>query len=389
MSKRLINETVQSVINIEAYGTPRSILEASLGRIVQHMTGVEYRPKNEKGEPLDKRGRVDPTGRGVDDVGGKNMPDTRNEEGKIRVSEDAHFAIITSSRNYNKENENPTRQKRDQELRSQMMAHTQNPDFRPDRGSSEVDDLNKAGWQQLMKEIRSRGLGAIRLSGVWVETSKDGSGADDPFERSVLIPGEPRFTADRPQGDSKSPLSLDWLRSVAKKYNQDGFIYKPKGSTEIMLFNWDAETDSYRSDMKWSTVGIRSVKQLQQTIAKLQELNRKFKEGSAKYDPDEWQGFGASIPKGSGKRANFMDRSEDEQAPDRTKRPGFEYEDPQWPENDRYFPDPVEEGFDPRRNLFVFETDSGIMAFQTQILDFTAKRPRQRIEETIAFDSLI
>lgn len=130
----MINESVQAAIGQEGWDQrPSSILEASLNRVLKHISGDDpkrLRVGAELGD--DEPGIQDPN--------------------RLAVKETPHFAILTS--------------------------------WRKDVTPKE----NKRNWHGLSRAVRSKDLGFIRLTGSWLETGDDPN--TDPFERSVFIPGD-------------------------------------------------------------------------------------------------------------------------------------------------------------------------------------------------------
>lgn len=83
---------------------------------------------------------------------------------------------------------------------------------------------NVSNNKKLAESLRSAGYGYVFVDGGWKETQNDGS-VIDVKEDSILVIGRPN--------DNGKLRAL--LLSKAKEYNQDGFLFKPEGSTKIFI----------------------------------------------------------------------------------------------------------------------------------------------------------
>ena len=104
------------------------------------------------------------------------------------------------------------------------------------RGGSETPEIykrNVANNRKLASEIRAAGYGYDWVDGGWKESSGDGGELKDVEEDSILIVGRPN------DGGKLFNLLID----KAKEYNQDGFLFKPEGETNIYILYQSGEIE--------------------------------------------------------------------------------------------------------------------------------------------------
>ena len=275
----VVNESVQQVIEEGGWNKAKVILEGSLSRIVRHFAGG-------KPDKLDNAIKIDP---------------------------DAHFAILSSYRY-------PEGAKGDNDLRKELSAYSSSPLGKKTlprhlqnlrSGKSPTQKFNEASYRRLLNDIRNAGYGAIRLSGLWAA-----AGQAIPYERSVMIVGQRRGE----RGPKK--MTKQWVTDLAKKYNQDGFIYmgpetKGEHAGRAILYGLDRETGKYEFEMSWRLAKTLSADQIKKRLEQMREAVRNHTE-------DQYEQWGVTIPKGSGKPSNF----EDQPGLKRTQRTGFIFDEP-------------------------------------------------------------
>lgn len=94
-------------------------------------------------------------------------------------------------------------------------------------------DQNIARNKDLARTIKNAGYGFIFVDGGWIETTADGEKV--PVEEdSILVVGQ--------KNDNNKMFTL--LLDMCKKYNQDGFLFKPEGSREINLVNKEGHSET-------------------------------------------------------------------------------------------------------------------------------------------------
>lgn len=111
--------------------------------------------------------------------------------------------------------------------------------FRGDKSESD----NKKNNQKLMNELRKVGFGYFLVDGSWIENQ----GTSDEVEVSE----DSVFVTAKPETE-KSLFEL--LKTLAKKYNQDGFSWKPVGSSVYHIMD-----RSGKSIMKFSNVSFNKL----------------------------------------------------------------------------------------------------------------------------------
>jgi hypothetical protein len=209
-----INEAVQKTVNQFWNRRNDLVLEASLARVLKHMAGGAI--------------QADPERRSIATAG--------------------HFAILTSWRKFGD-------RKRSQPVlaRDQALKGTQTP-----------LGANRANFKALVADIRAQHLGAIRLTGSWLDDDSDI--LEDPIERSLFIPGK---TDD----GSESPLTLALAISLGKKYNQDSVIYSgPDIEGKIEMWGVDKKdpealkSQTFTKQMTFNRASVFSGKALEDSL---------------------------------------------------------------------------------------------------------------------------
>jgi len=330
-----INESVRYVLREEGWTAGAPILEASLDRMMTH-------------------------------IAGKSGSREEDEKGRLKVNPDAHFAILSSYRKFHMEADDPAHAERDRNLQGELsrwsseegrqdlprhLHNLKSPHEPSAKGEAPhgTRRFNEAGFQRLIRDIKNRGLGAIRTSGLWAEGKRGDkaegkpSGTDEPFERSVFIPSKPKRSLDEPgtlRGKSKSPLTLAWVKGLGKKFNQESVIYMGPDSDEagaVNLYEID-EKGEYKKTYSWSLAGHKTPEDIQKGINKMRELARKHEEEGELPEEEKGQFVSATVPRGSGKKSTFEPDPEVEaRGGERTRRSGFAFECEQgslifWPE---------------------------------------------------------
>lgn len=92
--------------------------------------------------------------------------------------------------------------------------------FRGERPEEENVRLNK----QLASSLRKAGYGYVWVNGAWIE-NKDTPAEVHKKEVSLLVVGQ------RTQSDDEL---FEFLKKQTKKYNQDGFIFKPSNKEDFL-----------------------------------------------------------------------------------------------------------------------------------------------------------
>ena len=273
-----INESVKQVLEEGGWKKAQVILEGSLNRIVRHFAG---------GDP------------------------EKTEKGSIKIDEKARFAILSSYR-YPQEGS-----KQDEALRKELSDYTSSPGAAKvlprhlrnlQHGTHSDRKFNEASFRKLLQDIRRAGYGAIRLSGLWA------TGATSiPYERSVMI-------VDRAQNvQLKNAISKRWVESIAKKYNQDGYIYMGPGTNgKAVLYDLDRGTGKYEDILHWNMARTMSPEQIQGKLEDKRDASKREQERKAGKEYEQW---GVSVPKGSGKPSTFEDQPKLKHQ--RTHRTGF------------------------------------------------------------------
>lgn len=237
-----INESVQSVLREEKWTL--TVNEASLNRVLKHLTGQDVTPD-------------------------------------LKIGQDANWAILTSYRKFHNPSANPAAKAKDDALA-------------PGAGTpSETKSANRVNFNSLVSTITNLGYGAIRLSGAWEEKGKASQHKNDPFERSILIPGKPNKATQNRNGPWK-PLTLEFVKRLGLKYNQDGIIYAGPDAEkpgEAALYRLNQDRTAYEFDFSLGKVGIRTPQQIEKALAEVRKGEREF--------------FPVSVPGGSGVKANF------------------------------------------------------------------------------------
>lgn len=233
----MINESINDIVNREGYGiSPQRIVEASLARVLRWMAGTPT-PKLEKGVETDA-----------------GFPADEHQ----RFKAGGHFAILTSWRKF--DSKLPTVAAGDQKLKQ------------PGEGDLKANQRN---FRDLVDQIVGLGLGAIRLTGSWLEA---GGAGDKPYERSIFIPGKDRHG----QTGGDSVLSRSLVKNLGLKYNQDAVIYcgpETKGIVELWQVDRDyAEQNNGKlryfptPSMTWKNVGLRSAAEIEKNLNRAKDI---------------------------------------------------------------------------------------------------------------------
>lgn len=120
---------------------------------------------------------------------------------------------------------------------SRVFNHFTNPDipvgvittFRKDKPVEEGIKDNKI----LAKELRSAGYGYVWVDGAWKETNQETGEKEDVQEDSILVIG----------AENDNNKLYDILLKNTKKYEQDGFMFKPEGTTEVFIIDKEGDKD--------------------------------------------------------------------------------------------------------------------------------------------------
>lgn len=100
-------------------------------------------------------------------------------------------------------------------------------------------DQNLARNKDLARTIRENGYGFVFVDGGWIETTE--SGEKVPVEEdSILVIGKPN--------DNNKMFEL--LLAMTKKYNQDGFLFKPEGGLEISIVDKQGNLNKISNSFK-------------------------------------------------------------------------------------------------------------------------------------------
>jgi len=188
-----------------------------------------------------------------------------------RFKTGGHFAILTSWRKFD----------------SNMSAAAAGDEKLKEKGE---DDLkaNQRNFQALVGQIVGLGLGAIRLTGSWLEA---GGGGDKPYERSIFIPGKDKHG----KTGSDSPLNRSLIKALGLKYNQDAVIYcgpESDGVVELWQIDRDyAEKNNGKlryfktPSMTWKNVGLRSAAEVEKNLKRAKDIITRGDQGKTEDDP--------------------------------------------------------------------------------------------------------
>jgi hypothetical protein len=127
---------------------------------------------------------------------------------------------------------------------SRVFNHFTNPDipvgvittFRKDKPVEDGLRDNKI----LAQKLRSAGYGYVWVDGAWKETNEETGEKVDVQEDSILVIGS--------ENDNDKLYNI--LLENTKKYEQDGFMFKPEGSTEVFIIDKEGNKDKIASDGK-------------------------------------------------------------------------------------------------------------------------------------------
>lgn len=120
---------------------------------------------------------------------------------------------------------------------SRVFNHFTNPDipvgvittFRKDKPVEDGLRDNKI----LAQKLRSAGYGYVWVDGAWKETDEETGEKVDVEEDSILVVGN--------ENDNGKLYKL--LLDKTKEYNQDGFMFKPEGTTEVFIVDKNGTKD--------------------------------------------------------------------------------------------------------------------------------------------------
>jgi hypothetical protein len=243
--RKPINENVQQVIDSNSWGRRSDpLLEASLNRILQHIGG-----------------------------GSIKASDDRNT-----TATGGHFAILTSWRKFDDSTRQPEIKGRDDALLD----------------GGKAKEVNRANFKNLITAIRSNHLGAIRLTGSWLDDDSDPLAS--PIERSIFIPSK---TDD----GSETGLTKDLAISLGKRFNQDSIIYAgPETDFNVELWGINKEnlevgsSSTFERQRVFTKTKLFSGKDIEQALNDQKaKLLRKGTE-AAKPEDKDWSMAGASQP---------------------------------------------------------------------------------------------
>lgn len=126
------------------------------------------------------------------------------------------------------------------------------------RGEYDLRD-NYKRTKQLQGDIKSSGYSYFPVWGGFVETDKDGK-KHEVKEKSIVVTNFPRGSSE-PKEDSEELKKLG--QKLAKKYDQESFLYKPKGTdskahfitqTGKVDFSFNAASPAVASDVYFTNL---------------------------------------------------------------------------------------------------------------------------------------
>lgn len=243
--KNHINESVQRVIALNSWGRRADpLLEASLNRILTHIGGG----KIEAGEDRKTTG-----------IGG-------------------HFAILTSWRKFNDRTRPPEIKGRDDTLATGKKPKA----------------TSTGNFKSLIVAIRSKNLGAIRLTGSWLDDDSDV--LSHPIERSIFIPSK---TSD----GSETSLTRDFVIALGKQFNQDSVIYAgPETGGKVELWGVDKsdpearQNQTFKRQMVFSKTSVFNGADIEKALSDQKGKLLRREADEAKPEDKNWSMAGASQP---------------------------------------------------------------------------------------------
>jgi hypothetical protein len=239
-----INESVAYVIDTEGWGRRADpLLEASLNRILTHIGG----------------GKIETDDRQTTGTGG-------------------HFAILTSWRKFDDQTRQPEIKGRDD-----AMLSGQKPKA-----------TNASTFKRMIAAIREKNLGAIRLTGSWLDDDSDV--LSNPIERSIFIPAK---TSD----GSETALTRDFAIALGKQFNQDSVIYSgPETGGKVELWGVDKsdpaarQQQTFKRQMVFDKTRIFNGAAIEKALAGQKAKLQRRAAGEAKPEDKDWSMAGASQP---------------------------------------------------------------------------------------------